>query len=417
MTEKTPTDISDTPYLGLAPFLKASIEGQDLQAFARAALGNLDQHPQDANLWMNLSTLMFSLGQRESAFAALNQGLSLQRDFEIPTLIQPSQFRLLVLMVAGDIAANTPLDCLLEGSDIDLILHYCAPEALLPDPLPIHDAVFIAIGDAPEHRPLLAALANALRSWPVRVINRPEAIPNTQRDTASHILQDIPGVLMPTTHRVTREQLTAIAHASHSLSLIAPDLDFPVIVRPLDSHAGRDLECVGDGAALGRYLDHVTAPLFFIAPFIDYSGADGQFRKFRIALVGGKAFAVHLAVSMHWMIHYLNAGMYDDAAKRQEEAQFMSDFAGFIARHEPALCMIVERMGLDYVCFDGAETQTGDLLIFEIDHVMVVHAMDPVELFPYKQEPIHQIQQAFRQLLTTPAADMEQTDVFATEPE
>jgi glutathione synthase/RimK-type ligase-like ATP-grasp enzyme len=210
---------------------------------------------------------------------------------------------------------------------------------------------------------------------------------------------------MPTTYRTSREQLAAIAETSHPLSLIAPDLDFPLIVRPLDSHAGRDLERVGDSAALQRYLDHVASTEFFIAPFIDYSGVDDLFRKFRIALVGGKAFAVHMAVSAHWMIHYVNAGMYEDAEKRQEEAQFMTHFDTFIARHGQALSMIAERMGLDYVCFDGAETQAGELLIFEIDHVMVVHAMDPVELFPYKQEPIHQIQTAFRQLLATSTAE------------
>ena len=405
MTEKDHTDVSSAPFLGLAPFLRASIEGQDLQAFARAALGNLNQYPQDANLWMNLSTLMFSLGQRESAFATLNQGLSLQRSFEIPALIQPSSFRILMLMVPGDIAANTPLDCLLEGSDIDLICHYSSLDSLLPDPVPPHDAIFIAIGDAPQHRLLLAALATALHSWPVRVLNRPEAIPNTQRDTACQILQDIPGVLMPTTYRATRDQLASLIETPSALSLIAPGLNFPLIVRPLDSHAGRDLERVGDGAALQRYLDQVAAAEFFIAPFIDYSGADGLFRKFRIALVGGNAFAVHMAISSHWMIHYINAGMYEDAEKRQEEARFMTHFDAFIARHEQALSTIAERMGLDYVCFDGAETQAGELLIFEIDHVMVVHAMDPVELFPYKQEPIHQIQTAFRQLLATSTAE------------
>lgn len=407
MTEKDPSDVSSTPFLGLAPFLRASIEGQDLQAFARAALGNLNQYPQDANLWMNLSTLMFSLGQRESAFATQNQGLSLQRSFEIPALAQPSHFRILLLMVPGDIAANTPLDCLLEGSDIDLICHYCALDSLLPDPLPPHDAVFIAIGDAPEHRPLLTALATALNAWPVRVLNRPQAIPNTQRDTACQILHDIPGVLMPTTYRTTREQLVAIADTAHPLSHIAPDLDFPIIVRPLDSHAGRDLERVGNNTALQRYLDQVAAAEFFIAPFIDYSGANGLFRKFRIALVGGEAFAVHMAVSTHWMIHYVNAGMYEDEKKQQEEAQFMTHFDAFTARHGQALGMIAERMGLDYVCFDGAETQAGELLIFEIDHVMVVHAMDPIDLFPYKQEPIQRIQTAFRQLLTIPTAETE----------
>ncbi|WP_298218850.1 hypothetical protein [Halothiobacillus sp.] len=168
------------------------------------------------------------------------------------------------------------------------------------------------------------------------------------------------------------------------LTHIAADLDFPLIVRPSDSHAGHDLERLADSAAIQRYLDHIPSTEFFIAPFIDYSEADGLFRKFRIALVGGKPFAVHMAVSAHWMIHYVNAGMYEDAEKRHKEAQFMMHFDAFINRHGQALGMITDRMWLDYVCFDGAETQAGELLIFEIDHVMVVHAMDPVELFPFR---------------------------------
>lgn len=399
MAENKFTD--STPFLGLAPFLRASIEGQNLQSFTKAALGNLNQYPEDANLWMNLSTLMFSLGQRESAFATQKQALSIQQTFEIPALEQPATFRLLMLMVPGDIAANTPLDCLLEGSDIDLICHYCTSESLLPAPVPAHDAVFLAIGDAPQHRALLKELAHALRSWPVPVLNRPEAIPNTQRDAACRKLHDIPGVHMPMTHHYNRAQLTAVATSEKPCSGIADDLSFPLIVRPYDSHAGRDLERVDDVNALRRYLDHVAATDFFVAPFIDYQSPDGHYRKFRIALVNGNAFAVHMAVSEHWMIHYLNAGMYENAEKRQEEAAFMKDFEAFINRHQPALSAIAERMGLDYVCLDGAETQTGELLIFEIDHVMVVHAMDPVELFPYKQEPIQKIRMAFRQLLTS----------------
>ena len=147
------------------------------------------------------------------------------------------------------------------------------------------------------------------------------------------------------------------------------------------------------------YLAAEPDPHFYLSNFIDYSGPDGQFRKLRVALIDGRPFACHMGVSSHWMIHYVNAGMYEDAAKRAEELAFMEGFAAFAARHAGALAAIHQRSQLDYVCIDCAETRDGELLIFEIDHAMVVHAMDPEDLFPYKQVHMQKVKQAFEDYL------------------
>lgn len=110
------------------------------------------------------------------------------------------------------------------------------------------------------------------------------------------------------------------------------------------------------------------------------------------------------------MIHYLNAGMYEDGVKREEEARFMAEFPAFAARHQNALAAIYQRFGLDYVCIDCAETRSGELMIFEIDHIMVVHAMDPVELFPYKQEHMARVRQAMEDFLLRQLADGAQAE-------
>ena len=124
-----------------------------------------------------------------------------------------------------------------------------------------------------------------------------------------------------------------------------------------------------------------------------------MFRKFRVALVDGKPYASHMGVSSNWMIHYVNAGMYEDAQKREEEKAFMEHFDDFALRHRAALDAIYQRTRLDYVCIDCAETQDGQLLIFEVDHTMVVHAMDPEHLFPYKQFHMQKVKNAFRDYL------------------
>jgi hypothetical protein len=138
---------------------------------------------------------------------------------------------------------------------------------------------------------------------------------------------------------------------------------------------------------------------FFVSNYIDYRNADGLFRKYRLVLIEGRPFPCHLAISSHWMIHYLNAGMAESAEKRAEEADFMVNFSAFAARHAQALKAIQQAFGLDYLGIDCAETTNGDLLIFEVDPAMVVHAMDPVEVFPYKQAPMRQLFAAFHEML------------------
>jgi hypothetical protein len=119
----------------------------------------------------------------------------------------------------------------------------------------------------------------------------------------------------------------------------------------------------------------------------------------RIALIDGRPYACHMGVSSHWMIHYLNAGMYDDPKKREDEAAFMDGFDAFAERHRAAFEAIYELTGLEYLCIDCAETKDGQLLIFEIDPTMVVHSMDPADLFPYKQLHMKKVKDAFRKLL------------------
>jgi hypothetical protein len=77
----------------------------------------------------------------------------------------------------------------------------------------------------------------------------------------------------------------------------------------------------------------------------------------------------------------------------------MANFDDFAQRHQAALAAIACRTQLDYLCIDCAETPDGQLLVFEIDHAMVVHAMDLEEQFPYKQPHMLKVKNAFRDYL------------------
>ncbi|MGH6970728.1 MAG: hypothetical protein ACREEQ_03885, partial [Caulobacteraceae bacterium] len=148
------------------------------------------------------------------------------------------------------------------------------------------------------------------------------------------------------------------------------------------------------------YLGGRTEPTFYVSPFVDYSGPDGRFRKLRVAMVGGRPFLVHMAISDHWMVHYLNAGMDLDPAKRAEEAEAMATFeTGFAARHGAALAAMHRAFGLDYFALDCAEDREGRLLLFEADTAMIVHDMDPPDLYPYKPPAMRKLFAAFQALV------------------
>lgn len=393
------TKRSETPFLGLAPFLRMSITGQDLRVVTQDLLYKAQQDLENANLWMNLSTAFFSLGQRDMGLMIQNQALLMARTYFLDAAKQPAKFRLLMLMAAGDLAENVPLDCLLENSDIDLIYYYATIDEPIPNTLPVHDAVFVAISDTEDSREILMALKPLLAHWSKPVINAPQYIPNVERSAASDLLQNVPGLLMPLTRRVSATDLYKTINAELLIEDILPECVFPIILRPLGSHAGRDLARINDLQSISDYLSSVDASEFFISRFIDYSSDDGLFRKFRVALIAGQPFACHMAISSNWMIHYLNAGMYEDAAKRKEEASFMANFEVFLGKHKVALDAVYKRTKLDYICIDCAETRGGELFIFEIDHAMVVHAMDPEDMFPYKQAYMIKVKNAFENFI------------------
>ncbi|MEI6415018.1 MAG: hypothetical protein WCP34_12270, partial [Pseudomonadota bacterium] len=288
---------------------------------------------------------------------------------------------------------------LLEDSDIDLDFYYVSSGVPLAFPIPEHDALIVGMGVSDQNRNLLASLEQALVQWPKPVINAPHHIPTTERNLASVLLQNVPGLVIAPTLRIPRPVLQSLATDDDGLRVMFEGFDFPIIVRPVISHGGHGLEKIECSGEIPAYLSKVDEPEFFLSQYFDYRSQDGLFRKFRVVLIDGVAFAYHMAVSSRWMIHYVNAGMYEDAGKRAEEASFMAHFDDFVQRHQAALKAIHERTNLDYVCIDCAETPDGQLLVFEIDHAMVVHDMDPEDLFPYKRPAIQKIQQAFRDFL------------------
>jgi hypothetical protein len=391
---------------GLARLLESGIGFSELVSRLEARVMS---NPSDANALMDLSTLLFLTANpdyRQFAFARQQQALQISEVYRLPPRADPRTLRLLVLMAPGDMTANTPVDCLLEDSDIEVTLLYVSPGGALPSPLPNHDLIFVAIGQSDQSQMLLQHLAGLSGLSAKPLINAPEKIVQLTRDHVATILQSVPGAVVPASVRVGRQSLMHVGRGGLALTKVLPEGRFPIIVRPVDSHGGKDLAKIDSGAELLTYMARLSEKQFYVSNFIDYAAADGQFRKCRAVMFAGRAFACHLAISSHWMIHYFNADMAASDAKRNEEEQFMNDFDSFAERHKEALEALYRLIGLEYLVIDCAETRDGRLLVFEVDNAAIVHSLDDPQIFPYKLAQMRKVFVAFREMLVARVLDV-----------
>ncbi len=399
--------LQPAPIIGLAAIARLAFSGSpELQVLWQSLIKRTTTAPDDVGALLDLSVIELIAGRRDNRLRMQAQALTKQRIYRLaPTVKSVAPLRLLAFMAPGDFMVNTPVEFLLEGSAVQLDSLYLLPGEPLPPFIPEHDVAFVAIAESEDNRPLLQFMRDAAKNWPTPIVNAPQLIERLTRDGACDLLRDMPGLLMPANRRVSRADLQNVVNDPRALDALMGG-NFPIIARPVGSHGGQGLEKLTDRAELAIYLQRQSGSDFFISPFVDYRSADGLYRKARVALIEGRAYGCHLAISRNWMVHYLNADMAGNAGNRAEEARFLTHFdEDFGARHKATFAAIAERTGLDYAQLDCAETSDGRLLLFEIGTAMIVHEMDPVDVFPYKKPAMEKVFAAFVDMLRRKAAN------------
>jgi hypothetical protein len=386
--------------IGLVRLTRAAEAGHDLRPLWRRLIARLLDGSIEAGEGLDLSVIAQLLGDKEAGLAIQQAILASHQLFRSPCAAKPPRLRVLALAAATDMGSNTPIEFLLEASGMELTTLYVMPEIDWPDWLPEHDVAIVIASDSDDCRAALDKITRIAPNWPRPLLNPPQLIGKLDRDKLYGLLGGIEGLEIPQTVGVTREVLTMLSQSTIAPSDISADLAFPVIVRPRGSHAGAGLAKLDDAVAIARYLGEHSQDAFFISRFVDYRSDDGLFRKYRIVLIDGRAYACHLAIADRWDIWYLNAQMADSVSKRVEEETFMKTFdSAFAERHRAALAGLAKRIGLDYFTVDCAETRQGSLLIFEADNTAIVHDMDPPDIFPYKVPQMRKVFDAFAAML------------------
>ena len=396
-----------TPRMGVAQLTQMAFEGQDIRSLWHELMEGGTDDVAGCGIGMDLSVIAQLLGDQPTGLAIQKDVLALQRLYRSPCATDRPRLRVLALAAVMDIGGNTPLEFLLQGSDIALATFYVVSGMTLPDPMPDHDVAIVVAPDGDAARASMLAIEALVSIWPRPVLNLPANIGLLDRDRLYQCLKDIAGLEIPETARVTACQLQDLISNVLTLRDFLTDGEFPLIIRPIGSHAGHGLAKVADCEALKGYLVARDEAEFFLSRFVDYSSADGNFRKYRVVIIDGRPYACHMAIAEEWKVWYLNADMAISVPHRVEEALFMQAFdQEFAIRHGRALKDMASRLGLDYVAIDCAETKDGALLVFEADNTAIVHDMDPPSVYPYKSAQMRKIFKAVQAMLTRRAGQL-----------
>ena len=372
-------------HLDLPPILSPVEIGRFDRSVLPQMLHEASLDPDPANMFMRLSLLFHSLGSIDLGHEMHQRALEHRRVYRYRCALTP-KVRLMAIMGPQGGLDNAPLEYLLENSDIRLDLVFLDEDGCLPEAIPDHDIAIVGLGESYKNRGQFERLISSLRSWPRPIINQPAFVLNCSRDKLYDELKGVPQLVLPQTRRVKRDVLSV-------------DI-FPKIIRPVDTHGGEGLAKIDSEGELQIYLESSDAAEFYVSDFVDFRSGDGLYRKLRIALIDGRPYICHLAITDHWIVHYIPAGMDLSAAKRAEEKGMMETFeAVFVKRHHKTLQAIHEKLGLDYVILDCAVMRDGALLLFEADTRGWIHGVDPVDIFPYKPAIMQKAFDGFRQML------------------
>ena len=350
--------------------------------------------PGYAEAHQGLGSVLAEAGDTEGAAGHWKIGFGKRPVVALPYRGEGSPVPLLLLTACagGNIPVRHFLDDRVYRTYVVFVEYYD-----LAIPLPPHQLIFNAIGDADLAPRALAAAQSLLAATTAPAINLPAAVAMTGRSDNARRLAGIPGVIVPTTMTVPRARL----EGSDAVAMLAlHGFGFPLLIRTPGFHGGRHFLRIEAAGELPAALAELPGDDLTVVSYLDARGPDGKARKYRAMAINGRLYPLHAAVSSHWKIHYFTADMAASPEHRAEDAAFLEDMTAVLGlRATAALEEIQSRLGLDYAGIDFGLNAAGEILLFEANATMVVNPPEPDERWAYRRPAVDRIYAAVREML------------------
>jgi hypothetical protein len=284
---------------------------------------------------------------------------------------KPRRVLLLTSVAGGNIPVRAFLDDRIFAVTA-VAMEYFTPGMALPP----HDLVLNAIGDADACADAIRAAKTLISAAPM--LNAPAAVAATARQANARRLRHGPGLRTPHMASLPRAGLDAVKLAGRGFA-------FPLLLRAPGFHTGQHFVQVDEADDLANAAAKLPGDRLLVIETLPARGPDGMARKYRVMIIGGRLYPLHLAISPDWKVHYFTAAMEANPAFRAEEQAFLTDMERTLGpRACAALTWIAASLGLDYAGVDFALDEDGTLLLFEANATMALVPPPPDPVWDYR---------------------------------
>jgi aromatic-L-amino-acid/L-tryptophan decarboxylase len=264
--------------------------------------------------------------------------------------------------------------------------------------LPAHQLVINAISDADIAGAALAGAQRLLADTNAPVINPPDAVLTTSRCEIARRLAQVPGVTTPRTETISRDLLAGPDGAE---TLAQRGFAFPLLLRTPGFHGGEHFLKLESPNDIAEALGKLPGRELMAIEYLDARGADGKSRKYRVMMIDGQLYPLHLAISSDWKIHYFSAEMADYPEHRAEDERFLNDMASVLGPSAMAALKEIQKMlRLDYGGIDFGLNSKGEILLFEGNGTMAVIPPSDDKRLDYRRAAVERIYRAVTKMIS-----------------
>lgn len=243
----------------------------------------------------------------------------------------------------------------------------------------------------------LPGLSALMDSFGVPVVNHPAKAVQTTRDASARLLQDIPGLMVPTSRRFSVAGKTP----EELVREIERHYNYPIIARTRFAQQGKEMNKVDSREALLKVLASGLLEDFFVIQFVDTREKHGFYRKIRGTILKDEIIISRVDFSGHWNVRgrrtderlaFYLANMY----LMDEEKRICKDPEAALGRSAlQALQTIRDRIPLDIFGVDFDVDPNGVLIFYEANATMNLLTTARKEI-PNPKEPNDRLEAAFR---------------------
>ncbi|MBT4619445.1 MAG: hypothetical protein HOB98_23730 [Gammaproteobacteria bacterium] len=245
----------------------------------------------------------------------------------------------------------------------------------------------------------LKVLIEFLKKYPdVPVINHPATVRMSTRENNYRRFSELDGIIFPQTFgfsfdgNAMEEILDRIENEG---------IEFPMILRPDNSHTGEGVALVEDKACFRAQLDTMGSGSYYAIAYYNLADKNGLYNKIRTFCIDGEYYPVANLHHDDWNVHSGNRYrvMNKDTYLQDKEKAYLTDMTSYVGRDNmERLERIREIMDLDFFGIDFTILPDGQLLIFECNAAMR-HNFDHIESFPYTEPTLRNITDAFNTMV------------------